>query len=714
MIDAPLGQIYLNTETGCRERLIWLLPTGLGAWFIDINDARAIPICRSLTELEDLQAEGVIAIVDDPWAGKGEALTDVQAARRDEALALLRPLIERQPDIFDPRCRAQAANALAAQTGTTRQKIYRMLRRWWQRGMTPAALCPDYAASGGPGRRKADLGRKRGAPSPHECPGMNVNDSVREAFRDSVSRYLAKNKRIDITDCYERCLQEHFSELVFDEKTYRQKRVLRPTHPSIWQFRYWLEQDNDLFALARKRRTPRVYDKDSRAILGSSLDEVVGPGSRYQIDATIADIYLVSRFNRSKIVGRPVVYLVVDVFSRMITGVYVGLENPSWVGAMMALSNAASAKPRWCAQFGVEIDEADWPCRSLPSVLLADRGEMLGPAADTLIQSFGLRLENTAPYRADWKGIVERRFGLLHAAFGSFTPGFVEPDFRARGARDYRLDATLDVDEFTAIIINTILYYNNQHVLSGYARDPQMITDQVDAVPVELWSWGVQRRTGLQRRFPEELVKLSLLPSETATVTAKGIRFHGMYYSCSRAIEEHWFEKARQTRTWKVPISYEPRLMDTIWLRDPKGPAAFEPCALTIPSEAFRGRTLWEIDQLRKENHHQNARRVPSQRQGRIDLAASIDAIVEAAEAKRPEDARSKAERVRNIRGARAEERAARRSTEAFDFRHDVEHSAAVLPFDAAQTTAQNEYDPPAVDSIRKRLAERDEDSGDA
>jgi hypothetical protein len=112
---------------------------------------------------------------------------------------------------------------------------------------------------------------------------------------------------------------------------------------------------------------------------------------------------------------------------------------------------------------------------------------MLGPAADTLIQRFGLRLENAAPYRADWKGIVERRFGLIHAAFGAYVPGFIEPDFRERGARDYRLDATLDLDEFTAAIINIVLYYNNQHQLTGYARDPQMIADEVNAVPLELW-----------------------------------------------------------------------------------------------------------------------------------------------------------------------------------------------------------------------------------
>ncbi|WP_374635004.1 hypothetical protein [Paracoccus sp. (in: a-proteobacteria)] len=256
--------------------------------------------------------------------------------------------------------------------------------------MTQAALTPDYANSGGPGKRKTVRGIKRGAPVKYSPQGLNVDGDVRKAFRDSVTRCYAKNKELKVTDCYNKCLELHFCDFSIDETTGRQKAVLREAHPRIWHFRYWLEQDNDLFGLARKRRTPRVYDKDSRGIWGTSLDEVIGPGSRYQIDATIADIYLISRFDRRKIVGRPVIYVVIDVFSRMITGLYVGLEGPSRVGEMMALANAASPKPDWCRSSGVEITDADWPCHSLPVALPADRGEMLGPAADTLIERFGL------------------------------------------------------------------------------------------------------------------------------------------------------------------------------------------------------------------------------------------------------------------------------------------------------------------------------------
>lgn len=401
MIGLTAGQVLSYREGEHRERALWLDPNGRGGWFIDIDGDSATPICRGRGEVDELLNEGLLMPSDDPWLDTGAALTATQETRRDEAWGAIRPIAMAQPESFDPRRRAAMIRTRVSETGTSRYSLYRLLRRWWQRGMTPAALTPDYANSGAPGKRRADRGVKRGGPVRYGPEGLNVDDEVRAAFRDSVTRYFAMNKKLNVTDCYHKCLELHFCDLMINEETGRQEPILRHAYPSLRQFRYWLERDNDLFALARKRRTPRVYDKGSRAILGTSLDEVIGPGSRYQIDATIADIYLVSRFDRRKIVGRPVVYVVIDVFSRMIAGLYVGLEGPSWVGAMMALANAASPKATWCRQFGVEISEADWPCHSLPSVLLADRGEMLGAAADTLIQRFGIRIENSAPYRAD-------------------------------------------------------------------------------------------------------------------------------------------------------------------------------------------------------------------------------------------------------------------------------------------------------------------------
>lgn len=431
-------------------------------------------------------------------------------------------------------------------------------------------------------------------------------------------------------------------------------------YPSIGQFRYWFEKDNDVFDIEHRRRTPRVFDKDMRALLSTSTASVPGPGSLWQIDATIADVYLVSRLNRSKIVGRPVLYFITDVFSRMIVGLAVTFEGSSWVGAMTALVNAASDKVAFCREYGIDIEPADWPCVGFPSAIIGDRGEMLSTRAETLIKHFGVDLKNTPPYRAELKGIVEKRFDLIQKDFGPYTPGFVEPDFRERGARDYRLDGKLTVDEFIPVIINCVLVNNNSHRFKDYPRDAQMIAEDVQPVPIELWEWGQAGRGGHLQQYPAETVRLSLLPEDVAIVTRSGIEFKGCFYSSSEAVARNWFVKAKGGR-WKVPISYDPRCMDTIWLHGDARRPAFTPCSLTDRSTMYRDRSLWEIDQIRQANKVADAHHRPTQLAAEIDRDRRNREIVKkataATNAALDPDATA-ASRTKDIRANRAAERA--------------------------------------------------------
>ena len=97
---------------------------------------------------------------------------------------------------------------------------------------------------------------------------------------------------------------------------------------------------------ARPRRTeifssregPHAFLTKYRPALDSSIQDGMGPGSCFEIDATPGDTTLVSRTFRVHVIGRAQLYIVVDVFSTMITGVYIGLETPSWIATMMALT----------------------------------------------------------------------------------------------------------------------------------------------------------------------------------------------------------------------------------------------------------------------------------------------------------------------------------------------------------------------------------------
>ena len=123
----------------------------------------------------------------------------------------------------------------------------------------------------------------------------------------------------------------------------------------------------------------------------------------------------------------------------------------------MAIMNAAEDKVKYCKSFGITISPEEWPCQHLPGSILADRGEMEGSIADCLVKELGVVIENAPPYRGDLKGIIEKNFHLINLAMTDLLPGKVKKDFGERCSRDYRLDARLDIRQFTAIIIRCVV-----------------------------------------------------------------------------------------------------------------------------------------------------------------------------------------------------------------------------------------------------------------
>jgi hypothetical protein len=141
---------------------------------------------------------------------------------------------------------------------------------------------------------------------------------------------------------------------------------------------------------------------------------------------------------------------------------------------MLALENATLNKVAFCQEFGIQIDEADWPSHHLPEGILADRGELEGYNADNLVNALNVRVSNTPPYRADWKGIVERNFRLSNDKMIHWMPGAVNRN-RERGDKDYRLDAVLDLHQFRHLIALCVLEHNNNHRMNWYRLDEFMI-----------------------------------------------------------------------------------------------------------------------------------------------------------------------------------------------------------------------------------------------
>ena len=695
--------ISYNTENNEQlvERVLWLDKERDIGFFIDLYSGR-FPYVKIISEVEELIKAGQARILsEEPFIRviNENEIPEKHKVARDQAWEKIRDIVGIEPNIYDSSERRKYILKICETHKTHENTVVRYLKRYWQKGKTKNALLPDFYLCGGKGREKQSGQIKRGRPRKHSNiigDGINVDEDTKKIFRIAVNKYYYTSAKKTLSLTYELMLKEFFNTDI-KIKDNVEIPIIKSNGeiPSLNQFHYWFQKERNIKREISNRQSPKKFEQSHRGIIGDSTSEseALGPGY-FEIDATVGDIYLVSRYNRDWIIGRPVIYFVVDRFSRMIVGVHVGLDGPSWSGAMMALANCACNKKLFCMEYDIEIEEEDWPVHYLPEVILADRGELEGSNIHTLINVFGIKVQNTPPFRPDWKPIIEANFRVVNLRTKPLMPGVVNSDFRERGDRDYRLDAKLDIYQFTQIIIRSLLYHNNQNYLENYHREKMMIEDDIEPIPIKQWNWGIANRSGKLRYVPEDIVKLNLMPTGTATVTSQGIRFNGMLYASQKSLKQKWFEQARNKGTWKVSISYDPRLMDYIYIRDEDG-INYEKCFLLEHQHRYKDRTLDEINYLLEYEKLQEKKYSDKKIQSKVDLISEIENIVEQAERQTDREQTkgiSNKSRLKNIRQNRKVEKMMNREEEAFELdKSDNGEKAEVISFNRSESKEKNE-----------------------
>lgn len=593
-------------EAGGRlslERVLHIAAPPDAVVVIDVEDRLALPFTRARQHIEHEYACGRLQICEtEPFPRSfltEDGLVPERHRRvREHAFSLITELMQTAgAQLLSSDARASAINRFLQEQPRkekpTKKYIYRQLRRFWQRGMTKGALLPDYDRCGS--LKVSEGSAKRGRPR-KLTPGLGINIGAREheLILKGYQRFYL-NKRQSLLGAYQDTLEAFFA-----ERLVRQGAVwitvLKPPdqRPTFGQFAYHCRKAFNPAEVCRSRGGERAYALRYRPLLGNTSDLAFGPGSIYQIDSTPADVHLVSSLDPRCTIGRPTLYFVTDVFSRMIVGLWLGMEYPSYAAAALALESAIASKVEFCARYGVEIDAEDWPAQGIPELVLADRGDLLGLQSVNLPENLNVVLANTAPYRADLKPVVERYFRFANEKLFHKLPGAVRGP-RTRGESDPRLEASLTAADLWDLVLRAVRVAN-QRYLTKYKRDRQMIADGVKACPVDLWRWGIRNRTGHLRSMGLDLVRFALLPRGTASVRGDGIHFGGSCYTCDLAVREHWFTRARLGKSMRFPVAFDPRRLDEVYLYLP-GQVKPVPCCRMSRDNRFAGCT-WEDQQV--------------------------------------------------------------------------------------------------------------------
>lgn len=443
---------------------------------------------------------------------------------------------------------------------------YRYLRLYLQAGRSKNALMPQFASCGAigveknfkskPGKRKRVAQRAEENPiKSNQLNGVILNDFHKKNIKSALNKYYFSGKQFSLQKSYDNMKVDFYSQ------------VLNYDIPSLGQFRFEMKkmQNSDFDNKLRKRIGDKAYNLTKRQLLSDTFATGEMPGATFEVDASIPNMQLLDE-TRTKNIGTPILYLVVDTFTKLIVGMHVGLDHPSWSMASSALYNCIEDKVEYCKRFGINIQPSEWVSTGLPRAILADKGEFAGDMPLDIANYLNVEIRNTPSGRPDLKPNVERYFRLFEDALNGYIPGF-KLHSRKRGERDAQLDAVLTLNEITQILIETAIFFNN-HTFEGYKALPLMLRDKLPMIPNKIWTWSAKNIGTDSFSFDKKQVMFALMKKDTASVTERGIKFKNMYFTNPELEAKAWFSKARTEGRKKIEIKFDERNLDEIYLFD--------------------------------------------------------------------------------------------------------------------------------------------------
>lgn len=566
--SVPGSRVLLNLQTGAliahggRTYRVESVLDFTTAICIDLADGRraALPISALSARPEEPTSSQDLATIDDPtWA---------RAQARHAAIA---PLLGGHT--------RRSVHARAQEVGVSTTTLYRWLADY--RGQrTTAALIPK-ARGWKPGHSRLDV-----------RVDLLIDEIVRMHYLTPQRLPISRIAQQVALECHRRNLPvPHYN------------AVARRIHALPEQERL------------RTRGSRELADRRFRPVPGK-FPEADFPLAVVQIDHTPLDVIIVDDEHRQSI-GRPWLTLAVDVYSRMVTGYYLSLDEPCEASVGLCVARSISPKEELLQALDIE---AAWPVWGVMHKIHVDNGaDFRSGSFRKSCELYGINLEFRPVKAPHFGGHVERILGTLAREVHTL-PGTTFSSVAQRG--EYRSDkhATMTLDELEHWLVRYIccVYHAKTHSALGTA-------------PIKQWERGIFAENGCglpARPTDTRRVQLDFMPAFERKAHPNGVRIDGLTYY-SEALRGWVGAADPRDREHKRTFVFrrDPRDISRIWFFDPDSKDYYE---LPYANRALPRMSLWEYrsarEAARKEgmgttNEHQVALAMESLRQHVEDTA---------------------------------------------------------------------------------------------
>lgn len=395
--------------------------------------------------------------------------------------------------------------------------LYRWWRAWYESGKDIAALAPKQKTG-----RRSDYLLKLG--------GM---------ISDTTERLLFKRAPYSKSDVYDYILatinEWALKGIVYDV----------PSKATFYRLFKKLINPYELMAAQEGRAfADKFYRVHGAGYITSYILE------RVEIDHTPLDVFVVDE-STGKVIGRPNFTLILDHFSKMPLGFYIGFEPPSSVSVMRAIRHAILSKEYVTKEFPSVRNS--WPAYGCFTTLACDNGsEFHDHQLRRMCNELNTELFFCPPKQPHYKGSVERFLGTLNRAVCHKLNGTSYGSISERG--EY------ESTKFASVTLYKLRELIHKWVIDIYIHSPHA---GLDDTPDNVWKNGLKN---IELIMPQSRERLDLILTKEylRKLSHEGVRLFKLRYSSD---ELRLFRQQFKADSY-VHVRIDPEDLGKLWVLD--------------------------------------------------------------------------------------------------------------------------------------------------
>lgn len=517
-----------------------------------------IETLRWPTNASDTESSGESGEPAMPASGSGD-LNDFQLPEWKEAqrrLEVIKPLLD------NPMRTRADLEKMATANNTSIPTLYRWLRGFQQAGQV-SGLVPE--------RR----GRRPGSKYLKKEQELIISTTIEDV-------YLTKERRKPI-------------EVI--EAVRKRSRLAGIRCPGDMSVRRRIDEIEP--AVRLRRRGFKDLARSLHEPIRGSIPGADYPLSMVQIDHARVDVMLVDEVHRLPL-ERPWLTLATDVFSRMVVGLHLAYEAPSFAAVGFCISMGMCPKQEYLAKLGID---GEWPVWGNIGALHSDNGKEFRCATlARALQNYQIDTQRRPSKIPEYGGNIERLIGTI-AAQAHKLPGTTFSNPTQRKGYDSKAESAMTLREYERHLVNFIVnvYHKSMH-------------SRLHMSPERMWEQGIMGTADAPGTGPLPVpsdpsrVYLDFLPTEERIIQSNGIQIYNIFYYdqvLDSYINAPDPQKKKEKR--KFTLRIDPRDISKIYFLDPRTKSYFP---IPYRNKALPPISAWEHNQVLKKLKEEGRREI--------------------------------------------------------------------------------------------------------